>query len=203
MVRAFRKNAKKDMELAQAQTLQLALANLNRKQLPQTQIEGQVKIVKNQTFLKYLIEMEDKFYMNFIKKKVNPTELSNNDLEKFISIIIGKNLMISVFRGQGFENIRIQYQISIQQLRLFSPFRCRTINFTLSIMNSKKKNSNSQKFFAHLGRSQGAQAPLYTPAFYVKQNHFSTFFHLTHPPSSAGQPNPLCHWRQKGRIERK
>ncbi|CAK58829.1 unnamed protein product (macronuclear) [Paramecium tetraurelia] len=55
----------------------------------------------------YLIEMEDKFYVNFIQNKVNPTELSNTDLEQLVSII-RKNQMIRMFREQGFENIRMR-----------------------------------------------------------------------------------------------
>ncbi|CAK83123.1 unnamed protein product, partial (macronuclear) [Paramecium tetraurelia] len=37
-----------------------------------------------------MIEMEDKFYVNFITNNVNPTELSNTELEKLVSIILGK-----------------------------------------------------------------------------------------------------------------
>ncbi|CAD8193552.1 unnamed protein product [Paramecium octaurelia] len=48
--------------------------------------------------LQDLLEMEDKFYMNFIKKNDNPTELSNTDLEKLVQIIIGKHLLTGIIR---------------------------------------------------------------------------------------------------------
>ncbi|CAD8203771.1 unnamed protein product [Paramecium octaurelia] len=90
-----------------------------------------------------VVEIEDKFYLNFINGNVNPIELSYTDLDKLVQIIIGKTLDVTDNQKKSYlEQLELTKKYWQETQALYQKFNTELMDVLQFI---KKKVTNQQE----------------------------------------------------------